>query len=123
MPIIGFIDLQYGDTIRDIKTTARTPSKVFEGHARQVSVYAQAMNCVPILDYIVVTAKDQKVVSHTVKNVQKYIETVEQIAYSIMQFLSYSNDKYELANGCYPNIDDWKWGEDEINFAKQIWRI
>jgi hypothetical protein len=123
VPIIGFIDLMYENTIRDIKTTARTPSKVLEGHARQVSVYGKAENCVPILDYVVVTAKDEKVVSYTVEDVDRHIRTVEQVAYSIMQFLSYSNDKYELANGCYPNIDDWKWGEDEINFAKQIWRI
>lgn len=123
VPIIGYIDLMYENTIRDIKTTARTPSKVFEGHARQVSVYGKAENCVPILDYVVVTAKDEKVVSYTVEDVDRHIRTVEQVAYSIMQFLSYSNDKYELANGCYPNIDDWKWGEDEINFAKQIWRI
>jgi hypothetical protein len=123
VPIIGYIDLLYENTIRDIKTTARTPSKVSEGHARQVSVYGKAKNCVPILDYIVVTAKEEKVVSFTVEDVQKHIDTVEQVAFSIMQFLSYSNDKYELANGCYPNIDDWKWGEDEINFAKTIWSI
>ncbi len=123
VPVIGYIDLMYGDTIRDIKTTARTPSKAFEGHARQVSVYGKAENCVPILDYVVVTAKDEKVVSHTVHDVDKHIRTVEQVAYSIMTFLSYSNDKYELANSCYPNIDDWKWGNDEINFAKTIWSI
>ena len=123
VPIIGYIDLKYGDTIRDIKTTARSPSKVSDAHARQVSVYAKAEECVPILDYIVVTAKDEKVVSHTVEDVDKHIQTVEQVAYSIMTFLSYSNDKYELANSCYPNIDDWKWGRDEINFAKTIWSI
>ena len=123
VPIIGFIDLLYEDSIRDIKTTARSPSKVSDAHARQVSVYAKAENRIPILDYVVVTAKEEKVVTHEVKNVDRNIKIVEQIAYSIMQFLSYSNDKHELANSCYPNLDDWKWGEDEINFAKTIWSI
>ena len=113
----------YEDSIRDIKTTARSPSKVSDAHARQVSVYAKAENRIPILDYVVVTAKEEKVVTHEVKNVDRNIKIVEQIAYSIMQFLSYSNDKHELANSCYPNLDDWKWGEDEINFAKAIWSI
>lgn len=123
VPIQGWIDLLYEDTLRDIKTTARSLSKVSDAHARQVSVYAKAMECVPILDYIVVTAKDEKVISFTIEDVDKHIQTVEQVAYSIMTFLSYSNDKYELANSCYPNIDDWKWGEEDINFAKTIWSI
>jgi hypothetical protein len=40
-----------------------------------------------------------------------------------MNLLSISNDKNEIANMFYPNFDDWKWGEDEIKFAKTIWSI
>jgi len=123
VPIIGFIDLKYNDTIRDIKTTARRPYKVSDAHARQVSVYAKAEDCVPILDYIVVTAKDEQVVSETVHQVDKHIHTVEQVALKIMNLLSYSNDKHEIANLFYPNLDDWKWGAEEIKFAKTIWSI
>lgn len=123
VPIIGYMDLLYEGTVRDIKTTARSPSKVSDAHARQVSVYAKAKGCVPILDYIVVTAKDEKVVSLGVDDVDRHIKTVEQVAYSIMNFLAHSNDKYELANSCYPNIDDWKWDEHSIKFASTIWSI
>ena len=123
VPIIGYLDLLYEDTLRDIKTTARSPYKVSDAHARQVSVYAKATGRVPILDYIVVTAKEEKVVSYTVTEVDRHIKTIEQVAYSIMNFLSYSNDKYELANTCYPNIDDWKWDEHSIKFASTIWSI
>ena len=123
VPVIGYLDLLYEGELRDIKTTAKTPSKVSDAHARQVSVYAKATECVPVLDYIVVTAKEEKVVSYTVEEVDRHVKTVEQVAYSMMNFLSYSNDKHELANTCYPNIDDWKWDEHSIKFASTIWSI
>ena len=50
-------------------------------------------------------------------------EEVRKIALAIMNLLSISNDKNEIANMFYPNFDDWKWGEDEIKFAKTIWSI
>ena len=120
VPIQGYIDLQYQDIIRDIKTAGRMPSKVSSAHARQVSVYGKAEDCMPMLDYISPTGKIQTL---PVLNVEENISEVRKIALSIMNLLSASNDKNEIANMFYPNFDDWKWGEDEIKFAKTIWSI
>ena len=121
IPIRGYIDLQYKDTIRDIKTTARYPNDVSSNHARQMSIYAKAEGCLSILDYVYVTTTKQEVVSKPVTNVDEHIKVVERVALSIMKLLAYSNDKYEIASLFYPNFDDWKWSEDEIKFAKTIW--
>ncbi len=123
VPVRGYIDLQYQDIIRDIKTTGRMPSKVSDAHARQVSVYAKALDCSPVLDYIHVSAKENQVVTMPVDNVDEHITVVRQVALAIMNLLSFSNDKQVIANLFYPNFDDWKWKEDEINFAKTIWSI
>ena len=121
IPIRGYIDLQYKDTIRDIKTTARYPNDVSSNHARQMSIYAKAEDCLSILDYVYVTTTKQEVVSKPVTNVDEHIKVVERVALSIMKLLAYSNDKYEIASLFYPNFDDWKWSEEEIKFAKTIW--
>ena len=118
--IQGLIDLQYEDIIRDIKTAGRMPNKVSDAHARQVSVYAKAEECMPMLDYISPTGE---VKTLPVMDVDGRIEEVRKIALAIMNLLSISNDKNEIANMFYPNFDDWKWGEDEIKFAKTIWSI
>jgi len=120
VPIQGYIDLQYEDIIRDIKTAGRMPNKVSDAHARQVSVYAKAEDCMPMLDYISPTGE---VKTLPVMDVDGRIEEVRKIALAIMNLLSISNDKNEIANMFYPNFDDWKWGEDEIKFAKTIWSI
>jgi hypothetical protein len=120
VPIKGYIDLQYEDIIRDIKTAGRMPNKVSDAHARQVSVYAKAEECMPMLDYISPTGE---VKTLPVMDVDGRIEEVRKIALAIMNLLSISNDKHEIANMFYPNFDDWKWGEDEIKFAKTIWSI
>jgi hypothetical protein len=121
IPIIGYIDLQYENIIRDIKTTARLPSEVPTAHARQLSVYAKAEGCMPVLDYVYVTAKKAEVVTLRVTDVDQHIKEVERVALAIMRLLSYSNDKYEIANLSYPNYDSWMWSEEEKDFARTIW--
>ncbi len=123
VPVKGYIDLQYQDIIRDIKTTGRMPSKVSNAHARQVSVYAKAEGCTPVLDYICVSSKGTEVVTYPVERIDEHIKVVRQVALAIMNLLSFSNDKQTIAQLFYPNLDDWKWGDDEINFAKTIWSI
>ena len=123
VPIKGFLDLKYGDVVRDIKTSGRKPTKVSYAHARQMSIYGAAENCVPILDYICVTTKGGEVISFPVNNIKEHLKVVRQVSLAIMNLLSYSNDKYAIAQLYYPDLDSWMWGENEKSFAKQIWEI
>jgi len=49
---------------------------------------------------------------------------VEKTALAVMNLLSYSNDKYEIARLFVPNFDSWMWSsEEDIEFARSIWEI
>jgi hypothetical protein len=120
--ILGYIDLQYEGLVRDIKTVSRLPSAIPDTVNRQLSIYAVAENCDAIVDYVYVTSKKAEMISMQVENIDEHINTVRNVAYAIMNLLSYSNDKNEIASLFYPNYDSWLWGKDEIKLAKTIWR-
>ena len=42
IPIIGYIDFLFDNTIVDLKTTARIPSKPTEAQKRQMALYSMA---------------------------------------------------------------------------------
>jgi hypothetical protein len=120
--ILGYIDLQYEGLVRDIKTVSRLPSAIPDTVNRQLSIYAKAENCDAMVDYVYVTSKKAEMISMQVENIDEHINTVRNVAYAIMNLLSYSNDKNEIASLFYPNYDSWLWGKDEIKLAKTIWR-
>ena len=121
IPIIGYIDLLYPNLVRDIKTTARYPYEVSSAHARQMALYAKAEDCSPVLDYIYVTTRNKEVVTKPVNDVEERIKEIERVGLTIMNLLSLSNDKYEIANYVYPDLDTWLWSKEEKEFAKTIW--
>ena len=121
IPIIGYIDLQYPNLVRDIKTVSRLPSKIPDGVCRQLSIYALAEDSDAIVDYVNVNKTRSQVVSMQVNDVDKHIEVVKRGALAIMNLLSVSNDKYEIANLFYPNFDSFYWSKEDIEVAKTIW--
>tara|TARA_R110000824_G_scaffold58569_5_gene158239 strand:+ start:133 stop:945 length:813 start_codon:yes stop_codon:yes gene_type:complete len=123
VPIMGFIDLQYEDVVRDIKTTGRLPSAIPSSVSRQLSIYATAENSTPLVDYIYVTKTKAEVVSMFVEDVDEHIATVKKVAHTIMNLLSYSENKQEIADLFYPDFDDWRWSKNDIEIAKTIWSI
>jgi len=122
VPILGYIDVQYEGLVRDIKTVSRLPSVIPDTVNRQLSIYAVAEDCDAMVDYVYVTTKKAEMISMQVKNIDEHIKTVRSVANAIMNLLSYSNDKNQIAKLFYPNFDSWLWGEDEIKLAKTIWR-
>lgn len=123
IPIIGYLDLQYEGVVRDIKTVNRLPTKMLDTVSRQLSIYAAAENCVPIIDYVHVTQTKQQVVTTPVQNVDMHINEVKRACMSMMNVLSYSNDVNGIAELFFPNFDDWKWSNKEKQEAKKLWRI
>ena len=75
-----------------------------------------------MVDYVYVTTKKAEMISMQVENIDEHIKTVRSVAIAIMNLLSYSNDKNQIASLFYPNYDSWLWGKDEIKLAKTIWR-
>ena len=122
--IIGYIDLEYKGLVRDIKTVGRMPSEVPDSVKRQMSVYATAKQCDVVVDYVYASSSKAEVKVVEVKDIEQHIKVVEKTALAVMNLLSYSNDKYEIAKLFVPNFDSWMWSsEEDIEFARSIWEI
>ena len=123
VPIIGYTDLQYEHTLRDIKTVGRWTSKIPESTLRQMAIYEKATGKVAILDYLYVTAKGAEVRSVPVQDSDYHYDVVLQACKSIMKLLGTSDDIQEVASLLMPDFDDWRWSEGERRAAKRLWRI
>ena len=123
IPIIGFIDLQYEGIIRDIKTTKRLQKVIPTSICRQLSLYAYAEDSIPYADFIHVTRTKAEVVSMEITDVEKRVSELKNAAYAMMNVLSYSDDIRTVASLFYPDFDDWRWSDDDIEAAKNLWSI
>jgi hypothetical protein len=89
-----------------------------------MSVYATAKQCDVVVDYVYASSSKAEVKVVEVKDVEQHIKVVEKTALAVMNLLSYSNDKYEIARLFVPNFDSWMWSsEEDIEFARSIWEI
>lgn len=121
VPIIGYLDLKYDGVVRDIKTVSRSVAENTYAIKRQVALYGHVLNCVPIVDYIYCTKYKNDVFSYAVYDVESNVEMLKKGALGIMKLLSISDDKNYLASLFLPNLDDWRWGEEQTKEAKSIW--
>ena len=120
VPIMGYIDFRFKDTIVDLKTSTRMPSQPTEAQKRQMALYSMAYPKNSV-DLWFATPKEHK--KFTLKNLNSYKKQLEKVAYSIQKFLSISDDKHELASLMYPNLDSWMWNGKMKEEAKKIWNI
>ena len=121
LPILGFVDLEYKDCIRDIKTTAKTP-KLTPQVSRQLAIYSTALDKPAFADYLYVAKTKQEVVTFEVEDVDARINEVYRVALAMMNLLQ-NNDINDLVNMTYPNMTTFMWSESDIKFAKELWRI
>tara|TARA_R100000773_G_scaffold752_5_gene1342 strand:+ start:661 stop:1428 length:768 start_codon:yes stop_codon:yes gene_type:complete len=120
VPMIGFIDLRYEGIVRDIKTVGRMPNEVPNTVKRQLSLYATATDCLPIVDYICVSKTKADVKSVVIDDVEANFDDLLRGAKAIERVLSIG-DKNEIADMYFPNLDSWMWSDKEKLFAKSIW--
>lgn len=124
VPMIGYIDLQYEGIVRDIKTVGRMPSDVPLPMKRQLSLYATATDCLPIVDFICVTKTKADVKSVVVEDVEANFEALMRGARTIERVLSLG-DKNEIAEMYFPNLSNehfrFPWSDEEKAFAETIW--
>lgn len=120
IPIMGYIDFRFKDTIVDLKTTSRMPSRPTEAQNRQMALYSMAYPKKKV-ELFFASPKDYK--KFPLKNLSAYKKQLQKVAFSIQKFLSISDDKHELASLVYPNYDSWMWSSDMKEEAKKIWSV
>ena len=130
-----FVDNSTGKKIIvDLKTTKKMPSKLASSHARQIALYSKALECDAILLYLIPyrkTDKKTKIVSRRTEGVwyeledrEKHLEEAYKIIRTMDTLLYNCNDKNEVADMCYPNVDDWFWDSPELIAArKKVWGV
>ena len=130
-------DKQGNKCIVDLKTAKRKPSKLSSSHARQISLYSHALDCEAQLLYIVPHKQtDRKTKQVSIKSTeaiwwditkedkQKYLDECEEVLRVMDMVLYNCNDKKEVAELCYPNIDDFYWDSPQIlKIRKEIWNV
>lgn len=110
VPLIGYIDFLFEDTIVDLKTTARMPSKASDANKRQMALYNMAY---PEYQCNVVYASPKAYSKFVIDNeeIKYHQKQIKSVAFGLMKFLAISDDKEELASIIHPNYDSWTWSE------------
>ena len=113
IPVIGYVDLEYEDCIRDIKTTARKPSELLPTVQRQIAIYATALEKDrAYADYLYVTKTKSEVITFEVDDIDMRLNEVYRVASAMMNLLQ-NNDIHSLVDQFYPN-PDWMWSFNQI---------
>jgi hypothetical protein len=120
VPILGYIDFLFKDTIVDLKTTTRMPSKPTEAQKRQMALYSMAYPKKKV-DLFFASPKDFK--KFSLKDLSLYKNQLETVALSIQKLLSLSEDKHYIASLFFPNVDSWMWSYKAKEDASRIWKL
>ena len=123
IPIIGYYDLYYEGIVRDIKTTNRMPSVLPNSYSRQLSIYATALEAVPLVDYVYATKTTQEVRTVPVPDVEEHMKVVRKACGSMMNLLSYTDDIKQVASLLVPDFDDWRWSNKEKIAAAELFNL
>ena len=119
LPFIGFVDFEFLNCVRDLKTTRAIPSKVPKTIQRQLSLYSFATGKQAWVDFV----SPSKTVSYLIEDVENTIDEIIEIGKCLDNFYKLSDDPKELAKLFYPNFDDWRWDEELKNKSKLLWSI
>jgi|TARA_Y100000004_G_C8922008_1_gene415865 hypothetical protein len=119
VPLLGYVDFEFNNHIRDLKTTKSIPSNVPHSIKRQLAIYSKATGKEAWVDFV----SPKKTTSIKIDNVEDTISEVTAICKGIDKLLSISDDARELSNIFYPNLDSWEWDQETINNAKQLWSV
>ena len=123
IPVIGYVDLEYEDCIRDIKTSARKPAELLPPVQRQLAIYATALEKDrAYADYLYVTKTKAEVITLECDDIDMRLNEVYRVALAMMNLLQ-NNDINSLVDQFYPDFSNWMWSDSDRAVAKELWRI
>lgn len=120
VPIIGYVDYVWEDSIHDLKTTLRMPSEPKGDHARQVALYCKETKRDGFLTYV--TPKKHN--TYPVENTEELLRDVARLAHAVRTTLAICPDKETAAAMFTPNPDSFYWsniGQAVEQARAEIW--
>ena len=125
IPFVGYLDFEYKNHVRDLKTGGRKVRTPSNDHQRQAAIYREVTNKAVFFDYVTPTeaSPHQEIemsVCEPYHNVP-YIDHVLQIAKQMETYLSFSNDIFEVFAQKMPYFDHmYLWSEANKKAASQL---
>jgi len=125
IPFVGYLDFEYKNHVRDLKTGGRKVNKPSNDHQRQAAIYREVTNKPVFFDYVTPTESSphqaiKMDVCEPYHNVP-YIDHVLQIAKQMETYLSFSNDIFEVFAQKLPYFDHmYLWSEANKKAASQL---
>lgn len=120
IPVIGYVDYTFEDSLLDLKTTHRMPSEPSPDHAAQVTVYADALGKKGSLVYA--TTKKSATYPLTDDHTTQARWALLTSARAIRAFLRRVDTREEAAEMCAPNFENFRWSDAARAEALEIWK-
>ena len=117
---MGFIDYLWDDFGIDLKTTKACPSAIKADHGRQVATYAEAKQ--RPFKVLYVTAKKSALYDLTDNEQAMHLRDLERQARAVRHLLNKSVDAAEAAKFFGPVREDFRWNEQLLDKADELWR-
>ena len=111
IPLIGYTDFEFEDSIVDLKTTTRMPSAISASHRRQGAIYQRASGN-RRMDFIYLTPK--KAARYTLENSEQEWAEVCTIARKLQNFLAAFETREAVADVLMPNYGHPFYWKDPI---------
>ena len=109
IPLMGFTDYGFEDTIVDLKTTMRMPSAIPAAHRRQGAIYRRSGN--RAVDFLYVTQK--KFSRYRLENDEQDWLEICQAANRLNRWLDKFETREEMAATIIPNYDSFYWNSPQ----------
>ena len=125
IPFVGYLDFEYKNHVRDLKTGGRRVNKPSNDHQRQAAIYREVTKKQVFFDYVTPTEGSPhqaiKMDLYEPYYYVDYIDHVLQIAKQMETYLSFSNDIFEVFAQKLPYFDhNYLWSEANKKAASQL---
>lgn len=110
VPVIGYIDFQWGDCIDDLKTTLACPSKPRDDHLAQLGMYLRSRNA-DRGRLVYVTPKRAAVYPVTMDETEDAYRSLIRSAKAIRHMLGMVRDKRDAVRIFAPDFSDFRWND------------
>lgn len=121
VPIIGYVDYLWADTLLELKTTWAMPSAPREDHAAQVVSYADATDRTAGIAYV--TPRKGVIFPSLMLDATAARRAMLLGARAIRGMLSRIDSKEHAASMFSPNLSSFYWTEATKEAAAQIWKV
>ena len=134
LPIVGYVDFDFGSYAMDLKTTHAVPSSdIKQDHKRQIGLYAKARKdreakilYISSKKYKRFSLYDREIDSAYDQLIFRYQSLFQRLeAAALLAEHKKTNAKEEFVKIVTPNTSSWAWGEEEMLFAAEnnLWSI